>query len=219
MRLSWRRITIALVAQSGICLLLGFNYVQHVLWRSPAWPRTVIVAGHLLIALFLMSWLHVIRTPLLEPPDSWYDVGGPGGEVCKRTGAMLPPRAYIFNGDLVLGFDHYCGWLGVPIGLHNRKFFVLLLFYGCLLSAFASCLSAYDYHFTRSTGSAGDLFSSKGVFMFLSPAAFAYSLWVGIDGIQITAGQVDRIDLPGLDPAPQLRRRHLQPFMHPVDLP
>ena len=42
----------------------------------------------------------------------------------------------------VLNMDHYCPWLSNTIGFHNKKFFVMLLFYVCLtaLSGVIGCL-------------------------------------------------------------------------------
>ena len=66
------------------------------------------------------------------PPFGW-DAEGAG--TCKRSGLPLPPRAmWVRSADeVILGFDHYCFWIRRPIGLQNRKFFVLFLCWSCLL--------------------------------------------------------------------------------------
>jgi hypothetical protein len=172
MALGTRRTLTKGAGQCGLWLLVGLNYVQHVLLRSPPWSLSIVVCGHVLLALFALSYGGVMFTPPLEPPQQWYDAGMPG-EADKRTGRSLPPRAYIFNDQIVLGFDHYCGWLGSPIGLHNRKQFVLLLFYGALLTAFAGALSAHEYSVETTDGAAGGLapgLSWDAIMLFLSPA-------------------------------------------------
>ena len=54
--------------------------------------------------------------------------------VCKRSGELLPERAtYVRRaGGVVLGLDHFCGWLGTPVGLYNRKLFILFVSYSFL---------------------------------------------------------------------------------------
>lgn len=76
------------------------------------------------------------------PVPSGFDAAAEDAEACKKSGRVLPPRARHVHGELVLGFDHYCSWLGVPIGLHNRRFFVQYLLYSALLCAFAGSLAA-----------------------------------------------------------------------------
>ena len=185
MALSLRRLVIASLTQGGIWFLISFNYYHHMIRRPVAWNSAVVIGGHAILALFVMSWCNVMFTPALEPPAEWHDAGKPGGEECKKTSVTMPPRAYNFKGRVVLGFDHYCGWLGTTVGLHNRKFFVLLLLHGSALCNFAGALAAVDYHaaVTSDEPADGDESTVQGLLMFISPAYLLMSLCTGFGSL------------------------------------
>jgi len=44
----------------------------------------------------------------------------------------------------VLGLDHFCFWIGTPIGLRNRKFFILFLVYSALLCIVGAGFAAHE---------------------------------------------------------------------------
>ena len=188
-RLSLRRLAFASVTQGTMWALIGTNYVQHVIRRSPPWSLSANALGHVLLALFVLSWWHTMVAPLKQVPQEWYDSAHSQSEVCKRTGVALPPRAYIFKDEVILGFDHFCGWLGVPVALHNRKAFVLLLMYGCLLTSFAGVLSAHDFnaHRTRALGlsqPAEDAFELQSLLALLSPGVLIVTMYVGFEELK-----------------------------------
>ena len=137
-----RRRALAMLAQAAIGGLIAWNYTLHVVWRPVRWNGPVFLGAHAVLALTLWSWgATVTQRPntahvQVKQRTDW--------ETCKRTGLLLPPRSRMWHDEMILGFDHYCGWLGVPIGLHNRKAFVLFLGYGCLLTAVSAALLAYD---------------------------------------------------------------------------
>ena len=61
----------------------------------------------------------------------------------------VPPRArYVKKRNaIILGFDHDCFWMGVPIGFRNRKFFILFVLWSTALSLFGAAMSAAElYH-------------------------------------------------------------------------
>lgn len=200
MKSVWRGRALAVASHLLIWVFVAFNYVQHAVWRSPPWSVGVFASSHLLLALFALSWWQVTFSRAQGPPQAWYDSVNPITEVCKRTGVSLPPRARLWDDELVLGFDHFCGWLGVPIGLHNRKFFVLLLLYGSLLTAVGGSLSLHDYLVKSSAtpllpsaggrggGEDGHPSLMSSVMVFVSPALFLYSLYSG-------AGQLRQLSL------------------------
>ena len=47
--------------------------------------------------------------------------GAVPASACKRSGHLLPPRArYVRRaGRVIVGFDHWCLWLGTPIGVRT----------------------------------------------------------------------------------------------------
>ncbi|KAL1511329.1 hypothetical protein AB1Y20_006134 [Prymnesium parvum] len=117
-----------------IWLVVALNYAALVGVAPQRWQPLTYAAGHALLALQVASYFATMLTPPGAVPESW-------------CGDMpLPPRARFVrrHGEAVLAFDHFCFWLGVPIGLRNRKPFVLYLCYSALLVLFALCLVAYE---------------------------------------------------------------------------
>jgi len=175
--LSMRRLAIAMATQGVIWLFIAFNYYYHMIRRPVSWHPAVVAGGHAVLALFMMSWWNVMFTPEIKPPAEWQ---GGGGEECKKTGVVLPPRAFNFKGrGVVLGFDHFCGFLGTTVGLHNRKCFVLMLVYGAMLCNFSGALVAIDYHAAAASGNVsahGEDSTVQGLLMFISPAYMIISM-------------------------------------------
>jgi hypothetical protein len=136
--------------------IVGFNLGVHVLLRPEGWGPVSQVAGYGLLLLQLGSCISVQLTPMMSINDvrwvRWSARAEEGLEVaqqCPRTGALLPLRArYVQSaGGVVLGFDHFCFFLGTPIGLHNRKAFVLFLAYSSALCGFGAFLSWMELAF------------------------------------------------------------------------
>jgi hypothetical protein len=59
---------------------------------------------------------------------------------CQRCGKLKPPRCHHCStcGKCILKMDHHCIWVGNCIGLHNYKYFLLLLFYGAVTCLFVT---------------------------------------------------------------------------------
>ena len=140
-----------------IWTVVSANYVLHVFLRERRWNMPVFCGGHLILAIQVAAYVATMRTPPGSVPASWHAAAAMGvarsrGKVKYvvdgRTGQRLPLRArHVFRaGDAVLGFDHFCFWLGVPIGLRNRKPFVLFLCYSWLLVTFALGLFCVDFN-------------------------------------------------------------------------
>lgn len=74
-------------------------------------------------------------------------------EACdsKRAWIPVPPRARFVKkrGEVILGFDHDCFWMGVPIGFRNRKFFVLFVCWSAALSLFGAILSMAELYYSE----------------------------------------------------------------------
>ena len=109
--------------------------------------------------------------------------------------------------QVVLGFDHYCGWLGVPIGLHNRKGFLLFLSYCGCLSLIASRIL---FHFPQSKLAEAAAGNTATVTLLVSPA---YMLFAACGSSDIAAEGVPEHVWQHQSPLlvqlmPPVRRRH-----------
>lgn len=138
-----------------IWLIILLNHVVLVFLRPIRCGVLAHIVGYSLLALQLTAYISTLVTPPGSPPGHWTpdsapsaSAGRPGYTVDGRTGAKLPLRARIVHrkGVAVLAFDHFCFWLGVPIGLRNRKLFVLYICYSALLLAFALCIHLSDLY-------------------------------------------------------------------------
>lgn len=111
-----------------VWLLILFNH--YVLTALPgqhlAVPPLARAAGYGLLAVQIASYARTLRTHPGSPPAEWRSAAACGRAehfVCRRTGRLLPPRAYHLRatGEDILFLDHFCAWLDQPIGLRNRK--------------------------------------------------------------------------------------------------
>jgi len=127
----------------------ALNYGVHVVFRPEPWNLTSTIAGYTVWAVQLACLVQCQLTDPSRLPPEWEEqarAGAVPATTCKRTGRLLPPRArYVRRtGTVVIGLDHYCFWLGKPIGLFNRKFFVLFVAYSALFCAMGSAHSWYE---------------------------------------------------------------------------
>ena len=132
----------------AIWTLEAVNFLVHVSMRPQPWNRTSTAIGYALWA-FQLTSLFVFQYVDPGSASADWELGAREGEynatVCKRTGKLLPPRAMYVRraGAVVLGIDHYCGWLGTPVGLRNRKLFVLFVCYSAAFCVMGSAHSIY----------------------------------------------------------------------------
>ncbi|KAL1525676.1 hypothetical protein AB1Y20_020526 [Prymnesium parvum] len=129
--------------------LEAVNFVVHVLARPVSWNPRSTAAGYSLWALQLLTFARVVTTHPGGVPSAWLrraEARLVPAQRCPRSGALLPPRARFVRraGAVVLGFDHWCHWLSTPIGLRNRKFFVLFVGYSALFCLMGSAHSLHD---------------------------------------------------------------------------
>ena len=132
-----------------VWLVFGTNFMHLVLLRTAPWPFHCIVAAYALLLLTFASYILLQLTPPGSPPSEWVAAAECGRVPSVRdpkTEAPLPPRArYVRRaGVVVLGLDHFCEWLGVPVGLRNRKFYLQFTLYSLALVALALVLNLID---------------------------------------------------------------------------
>ena len=108
---------------------------------NASWSR--VLMGTIILIFFTWSLARTLIThPGLVPTDWLEDLGRHPSAVphflCEKSGRRLPPRSYFVyrTGEAYLHFDHYCELLATPIGLSNRRFFLLFTMYASATSLF-----------------------------------------------------------------------------------
>ena len=123
------------------------NYSVHVLSRPQPWNEISQAIGYALWAIQLFSFAALQLADFGSVPLAWEERAASGAErdvsVDGRTGRLVPPRArYVKRVDAVVcGLDHFCHWLGTPIGFANRKLFILFVGYSALFCVVGSAHS------------------------------------------------------------------------------
>ena len=119
--------------------LIALNYAI----LQPVCGWVVQIAGHAVLLLTLRSYALAAHTHPGSPTEEWNEearVGLVPSTVCKRSEQLLPPRARHVGraGEVVLSLDHYCTYIGLPVGHYNRAYFLQFLAYASLLCLWAS---------------------------------------------------------------------------------
>ena len=132
--------------------LVGANYYHLAILRGVAWSPILFQIAYVLLALTISSYLLTMMTAPGAPPDAWVAAAEsglvPAGAVRdERSGLWVPPRArFVRRADsVVLHLDHFCAFLHAPIGLRNRKFFVLFAVYALGLVCLALALDLSEW--------------------------------------------------------------------------
>ena len=128
----------------AVWLLEALNYTVHVLIRPEPWNPASVAFGYALWALQLVCFAQLQLADAGGIPAGWDELAAAGvvpTSVCERTGRLVPPRARYCRraGGVVLGLDHYCHWIGTPIGFGNRKLFVLFIGYSAFFCFVGGC--------------------------------------------------------------------------------
>jgi hypothetical protein len=119
------------------------NHLMHTLMRPTMWPWPVVVIGHALVAVVVVAFAQVTSFHPGKVPPIWS-----GTAEVPTWPVIVPQRAHYLmrSHEVVLGFDHFCEWLNMPIGWRNRKFFLLFLLWACALAAFGTALSTIELY-------------------------------------------------------------------------
>lgn len=130
----------------GIWVFEALNFLVHKAWRPEPWNW---YSQGIAYALWAMQLWSFARCQFCDPGalhPAWTEDEGAAGKWCPRTHRVLPPRSrYVRRaGGVVLGLDHYCAWLGTPVGLRNRKSFVLYVAYSAVFAAMGAAHSAAE---------------------------------------------------------------------------
>ena len=113
------------------------------------WNAASVAVGYGLWAIQLICLYKLQLTDPGSVPRSWEQLAAKGIEPASidgRSGRLVPARArYCRRANaVVLALDHYCHWLGTPIGFGNRKLFVLFCGYSAIFCAMGTAHSMYD---------------------------------------------------------------------------
>ncbi|KAL4428875.1 hypothetical protein ABPG74_001362 [Tetrahymena malaccensis] len=119
-----------------------FHYLQDQYYKKVASVSFKLIFFH--IALFLMMW-SFIRSVVTDPgrvPVYWGlfldDPESKKRRYCLICHVFKPERCHHCSTCVrcVLNMDHHCPWINNCVGFNNRKFFMLMLFYICIISIF-----------------------------------------------------------------------------------
>jgi palmitoyltransferase len=113
----------------------------------------ICLAGfHLLLFMMIWSLIVTMVTHPGEIPLYWgFYIGDEDYKrkrYCLICNAFKPERSHHCSvcNICVLNMDHHCPWVDNCIGFYNRKYFMQLLFYLCLLSIFIVSSVGYDIY-------------------------------------------------------------------------
>ena len=94
--------------------------------------------GHFILFCTLRSYALCVHTHPGKPSAVWLKKAQAGtvpSTACKRSGKLLPPRAkYVGRLDeVILSLDHYCTFIGGPVGHFNRAYFLQFITWATVL--------------------------------------------------------------------------------------
>ena len=109
----------------------------------------VLLFFHILLFLMLLAFHKTLTTQPGSIPLYWgFYIGDEDSKrkrYCLICNAFKPERSHHCSvcNSCILNMDHHCPWVNNCIGFYNRKFFMQLLFYVCLLTFYISVSSFY----------------------------------------------------------------------------
>eukprot|EP00656_Telonema_subtile_P037222 TRINITY_DN4138_c0_g1_i4.p1 TRINITY_DN4138_c0_g1~~TRINITY_DN4138_c0_g1_i4.p1 ORF type:complete len:344 (+),score=56.48 TRINITY_DN4138_c0_g1_i4:340-1371(+) len=141
-----------------VALLATFaSYVPMVLFRGGYTARVIIEISvfHMLWIPMMVSWVQCVLVNPGTMDRSWelyLSSVLKAPQTCMKSGLLKPPRSHFcaVSERLVLNMDHFCPWISNTVGFHNRKFFLLFLFYTTLTCGFTAAAFAVRIAFCYS---------------------------------------------------------------------
>jgi len=136
--------TIASVTFIWACVGLNFLVLAVLRPQQESWHPASYTVGYAGLALQALAFYRCRHTDPGTVSAEWEADARAGlveASICMRSGQLVPPRGlYVrrYGGRVVLGFDHYCFWLGAPVGLYNRRHFILFILYTTVMAAIAA---------------------------------------------------------------------------------
>jgi len=121
-------------------LYFTFIYTNGFLVENKSiWLKVHLIVAHIFLALFITAYLQTILRDAGKVPLFWgfyIDQNETKSRrYCLICHLFKPERSHHCSAcnRCVLNMDHHCPWLNNCIGFNNRKYFLLLLFYGLAL--------------------------------------------------------------------------------------
>ena len=136
-----------------ICVVY-YIYIYETLWKSLSHKYQILliillIIFHIFLFLFLTAFYQTIHTLPGQIPLYWgFYIGDDDSKrkrYCLICNAFKPERSHHCSvcNSCVLNMDHHCPWVNNCIGFYNRRFFMQLLFYICLLTLYIDVTMAY----------------------------------------------------------------------------
>jgi len=138
-----------------VLALIGWSYFVLVCWvaipywkTSPCSTIAILVVWHILLSFQLVSYLRCICTDPGTIPSNIAELLATtekkhNGQqrFCDKCNNVKPDRAHHCRicKRCVLKMDHHCPWVNNCVGFRNYKFFLLFLFWTCVVCLFVVC--------------------------------------------------------------------------------
>ena len=132
-----------------IWLLEVLNYSVHELFRPVPWNAASRAFGYTFWAIQSVCFFCFQFADPGSVPGAWEALAAAGkvqASVDGKSGRLVPARARYCRraSKVVLCLDHYCHWLGTPVGFANRKLFILFCGYSAFLLGVGSAHCIHD---------------------------------------------------------------------------
>lgn len=132
--------------------VVGLNFLVLAVLRplQEQWHPLSVLVGYAGLMLQAVSFYRVRYTDPGTVTDEWLAAAAAGkvpASVCPRSGKLVPPRGLFVRRageSVILGFDHYCFWIGAPIGLRNRRHFIHFTMWTAVMAIVASAHLVYE---------------------------------------------------------------------------
>lgn len=127
---------LSFIATIFMILAVSFIFIyEYLILLHPPYMVPVLVIYLVVLSLVLWSLLATAFTEPGKVPFYWgmstENNGASQRKYCLHCHNFKPERCHHCSAcrKCVLNMDHHCPWVNNCIGFHNRKFFILFLFY------------------------------------------------------------------------------------------